>query len=69
LKQPAGSSVTWKRLPPSIGVYDLLFALWQEDFDSYAIRSEEMRDRFASQKWRIPILHHNGGLLSAQPAQ
>jgi hypothetical protein len=44
-----------------------LFALWQEDFDSYAIRSEEMRDWFAGQKRRIPILHRNGGYYLLSP--
>jgi hypothetical protein len=50
-----------------IAVYDHLFALWQEDFDSYAIRSEQMREYFSGQKRRIPILHRNGGYYLLSP--
>jgi hypothetical protein len=44
-----------------IHVYETLFNLWEEDFDSYAITSEDMRAHFAAEKRCIPILHRNGG--------
>lgn len=50
-----------------VATYDALFALWQEDFDSYAAYSEEMRTHFSSQKRRIPILHRNGGSYLLSP--
>ena len=43
-----------------VSVYDEVFALWQEDFESYALRSAEMRTHFAALKRRIPLLHRNG---------
>ena len=39
-----------------IQTYDSLFDRWEEEFDSYAILSEQMRERFAALKRRIPIL-------------
>ena len=51
-----------------IRTYDALFAQWEEDFDSYAITSEDMRQYFAEQKRRIPILHRNGGCYLLSPA-
>ena len=47
--------------------YDGLFALWEEDFDSYAITSEDMRTHFSSIKRRIPLLHRNGGYYLLSP--
>ncbi len=47
--------------------YDALFALWQEDFDSYADLSEDMREHFIAQKRRIPLLHRNGGYYWISP--
>ena len=43
-----------------VSVYDEVFALWQEDFESYALRSAEMRAHLAALKRRIPLLHRNG---------
>ncbi len=54
------SAVTDTYRQEFIQTYDMLFALWQEEFESYAIRSEEMRAHFAAQKRRIPLLHRNG---------
>jgi hypothetical protein len=51
-----------------IRTYDGLFALWQDEFESYAIRSEQMRAVFITQKRRIPILHRNGGTYLLSPA-
>jgi hypothetical protein len=50
-----------------IQLYDQIFALWQDEFDSYAALSEEMREHFAMQKRRIPILHRNGGNYLLSP--
>jgi hypothetical protein len=44
-----------------VRVYDELFAVWDDEFESYANLSAEMRERFATRKRRIPILHRNGG--------
>ncbi|MBI3174598.1 MAG: hypothetical protein HYZ25_12820 [Chloroflexi bacterium] len=51
-----------------IRTYDELFALFQDEFDSYAVHSEEMRAHFIEQKRRIPILHRNGGVYLLSPA-
>jgi hypothetical protein len=50
-----------------VTVYEQLFDLWEEDFDAYAITSEDMRAHFAAQKRRIPILHCNGGYYLLSP--
>jgi hypothetical protein len=50
-----------------IETYDALFALWQEEFDSYAIHSEEMREAFSAQNRRIPLLHRNGKYYLLSP--
>ena len=47
--------------------YDGMFALWEEEFDSYAGLSEMMREHFAARKRRIPILHRNGGAYLLSP--
>jgi hypothetical protein len=51
-----------------IATYDHLFALFQDEFESYALRSQEMRTHFAEAGRRIPLLHRNGGyhLISPQ---
>lgn len=51
-----------------VRTYDELFALFQEEFDSYAAHSEEMRAHFLERKRRIPILHRNGGVYLLSPA-
>lgn len=51
-----------------VRAYDRLFALFQDEFDSYAIRSEQMRAHFLERKRRIPILHRKGGLYLLSPA-
>ena len=50
-----------------VATYDELFALWQEEFDSYADLSEDMREAFAAKKRRIPLLHRNGGYYLVSP--
>lgn len=50
-----------------VRTYDRIFALFQDEFESYAIRSEEMRAHFAMQRRRIPILHRDGGYRLVSP--
>jgi hypothetical protein len=50
-----------------VQTYEQLFDLSEEDFDSYAITSEDMRVHFDEQKRRIPILHRNGGYYLLSP--
>jgi hypothetical protein len=52
-----------------IRTYDELFALWQEEFESYAGLSEMAREYFSGQKRRIPILHRNGGDYLLSPGR
>ena len=51
-----------------VATYDKMFALFQDEFDNYAARSEEMREVFAEQRRRIPLLHRNGGFHLISPA-
>jgi len=48
--------------------YDEIFALFQDEFDAYALRSEEMRDYFAEQKREFAILLRDGGFGMVAPA-
>ena len=50
-----------------VRTFDRIFALFQDEFESYATRSEEMRAHFASQRRRIPILHRDGGFRLISP--
>ena len=50
-----------------VETHDRLFAFSQEIFDSYAILSEQMREHFARQRRRIPLLHRNGGQYRVSP--
>lgn len=50
-----------------VQTYDYLLANWQDELESYAITSEDMRSAFAAQKRRIPILHRNGGYYLLSP--
>jgi hypothetical protein len=50
-----------------VRTYDYIFALFQDEFDSYALRSEEMREHFASKRRRIPLLHREGGYRLISP--
>lgn len=51
-----------------IHTYDELFNQWMDEFESYAVHSEKMREYFTAQKRRIPILHRNGGYYLLSPA-
>jgi hypothetical protein len=50
-----------------IRTFDMLFDLWPEEMEGYAIHSEQMREHFAQNKRRIPILHRRGGLYLLSP--
>ncbi|NTV37293.1 MAG: hypothetical protein HGA53_10100 [Anaerolineaceae bacterium] len=50
-----------------IRLYDELFALWEEEFDSYSLLSEDMREAFIAKKRRIPLLHRNGKCYLISP--
>lgn len=50
-----------------IETHDRLFAFSQEIFESYALHSERMREAFAAQRRRIPILHRNGRAYLLSP--
>jgi hypothetical protein len=51
-----------------IRTYDALFEQWPDDMENYATYSEEMREHFAGQKRRIPLLHRNGGFYLLSPS-
>lgn len=50
-----------------VAAYDLIFALFQDEFESYALRSAEMRQVFAARRRRIPLLHRGGGFHLISP--
>ncbi|MAT43625.1 MAG: hypothetical protein CL609_14905 [Anaerolineaceae bacterium] len=50
-----------------IRTYDHIFDRWMDDYESYAIHSEEMRLHFQQTKRRIPILHRNGNNYLLSP--
>ncbi len=50
-----------------IRVYDDLFSQWMHEFESYAMRSEQIRTHFSAKRRRIPILHRNGGYYLLSP--
>jgi hypothetical protein len=51
-----------------VAIHDRLFAFSQEIFENYAFHSERLREAFAAQRRRIPILHRNGGFYLLSPA-
>jgi hypothetical protein len=61
------SQVTEAYRKEFVQTYDHLFALWQEEFDSYASLSEEMREHFSAKRRRIPLLHRSGGWYLVSP--
>jgi hypothetical protein len=46
-----------------VEAYDEIFSVWQDDLESYAIHSDELRTHFAVQKRRFPILYREGGFI------
>ncbi len=51
-----------------VSLYDRLFAVWEDEFEAYAIHSENLRADYANRKCRFPILHRNGGNYLVSPA-
>ncbi len=51
-----------------IHIYDHIFDRWMDDFESYAIHSQEMRTFFQQHRRRIPIIHRNGNTYLLSPA-
>ena len=51
-----------------VRTFDHIFALFQDEFDSYALRSEEMRAHFTALRRRIPLLHRDGGYRLISPS-
>lgn len=50
-----------------IRTYDRLLAEWDEEMESYAALSEDLRAAFSARKRRIPLLHRNGGFYLLSP--
>lgn len=59
--------VTQKYRNEFVRTYDHLFALFQDEFESYAYHSEKMRAEFMKRKRRFPLLHRNGGNYLVTP--
>ncbi len=50
-----------------MAVYDQLFNLWEEEFDAYALHSEELRSHYRRLKRRFPLLRRNGKAYLVSP--
>jgi hypothetical protein len=50
-----------------IATFEHIFALFQDEFDGYALRSEEMRDAFSEKKRGFTILLRDGGFGMVDP--
>jgi hypothetical protein len=48
--------------------YDRLFEQWPEEFNSYLLLSQELRDHYAAQKHRLLLLHRNGTFYKISPS-
>jgi hypothetical protein len=51
-----------------VHTFDQIFALFQDEFENYALRSEEMHEEFPSKQENIPILHRDEGYLHIIPS-
>jgi len=60
--------VTRKYRNEFVSTFDHLFALFQDEFDAYALHSQQMRLAFKKQKRRLPLLHRNGKAYLISPA-
>lgn len=47
--------------------FDELFALFQDEFESYAVHSEKLRTEFTRRRKRFPLLHRNGSAYLVSP--
>ena len=61
-------SVTLTYRREFVEIYDLLFAVWPDEFDNYAQASAEARELFAERRMRMPLLHRNGNNYLLSPA-
>ncbi len=52
-----------------VRTFDRIFALFQDEFDSYALRSEELRDAFAKKQFGFVIVLRDGGLGIVDPLE
>ncbi len=50
-----------------VRTFDHLFALFQGEFESYATRSEETRERYTLIRRQIPLIHRDGGFRLIDP--
>ena len=62
------SQVTQAYREEFVDTYDRLFALFQNEFESYADHSEKLRAEFIRRKKRFPLLHRNGENYLVSPA-
>lgn len=62
------AAVTSKYRQEFINTYDRLFALFQQEFEHYAVHSEILRGEFRKRRKRFPLLHRNGGYYLVSPA-
>lgn len=61
------ASVTEAFRAEFIRLYDELLGLWDEEFLSYVLLSQEMREHFIAEKRRIPLIHRKGGYYLLDP--
>lgn len=50
-----------------VRTFDRLFSQWDEEFEGYIFRSEDMRKHFSEHKRRIPLLLRGGGYILIDP--
>lgn len=58
LQHPGAVTAAYRQ--EAVAVFDRLFSLWPDEMDSYADRSEELRQAFMARRRRIPLLHRSG---------
>jgi hypothetical protein len=61
------SQVTGQYRHEFIATFDRLFALFQGEFENYAVHSERLRADFTQQHRRFPLLHRNGQCYLVSP--
>lgn len=61
------SQVTQQYRAEFFQTFDQLFALFQDEFEGYAVHSEKLRAAFARRKRRFSLLHRNGNAYLVSP--
>lgn len=61
------SRVTQKYREEFVRTYERIFALFQNEFESYAYHSEKLREEYIQRKKRFPVLHRNGNDYLVSP--